>query len=71
MGGFIGRYATTTSSALRQFASDTRRAVAAYVAAAEFHEHIMLMLINLLTLPCPLRVMQQTSTYKHFADEYI
>jgi len=56
MGGFIGRYASTMSSALRQFASDTRRAVAAYVAVAacvavaEFHEQIVLMLINLLTI---------------------
>ena len=56
MGGFPGRYAATMSSALRQFASDTRRAVAAYVAAAEFPEQIMLMLINLPTLTCPLRV---------------
>jgi len=56
MGGFIGRYAETMSSALRQFASDTIRAAAAYVTAAEFHEQIMLMLLNLLTLSCPLRV---------------
>jgi hypothetical protein len=56
MGGSIGRYAATMSSALRQFASDTRRAVEAYIAAAEFYEQIMLMLVNLLTLLCPLRV---------------
>jgi len=50
MGKVIGHYAATMSSALQQFASDTERAVAAYFAAAEFHEQIMLMLINLLTL---------------------
>jgi hypothetical protein len=71
MGGFIVLYAATMSSALRQYASDTRRAVAAYVAAAESHEQIMLMMINLLMLPCPLRVPLQTAAYKHFADEQI
>jgi hypothetical protein len=71
MGGFIGRCAAAMSSALRQFASDTRLAVAAYVAAAEIHEQIVLTPINLLTLPCPLRVLHQTSGYKHFADKHI
>ena len=50
MGSVLGHYAATMSSALKQFANDTERAIAAYFAAAEFHEQIMLMLIKLLTL---------------------